>query len=94
MAKMTKSEVEEAKRYFKEQLHEPPSGMGHKFWYDNLTEEDKKYFDKTFIANEQLLWEEGTQTEEDYKNFIKATVDYFNHVDNTPYFGDNPYSNS
>ena len=60
-------------------------------WYDNLTEEDKEYYDRIFIANEKLLWKENTQTEEDYWNYINTTVDYFNLVKNSSYLDDNSF---
>ena len=87
MMKITREEINKAIKYFKEELHEPDGGIQHKLWYDNLSEENKKYFDKIFAANEQLIWEEGKMSEEEYKKFLEEVVKFFNKTENIPYLG-------
>ena len=87
MAEMTREEVNDAIKYFKEELHEPAGGIQHKLWYDNLSEENKKYFDKAFAASEHLVWEEDAMSEEEYKKFLDGMIKIFNEVDDIPYLG-------
>ena len=81
MAKMTREEVDAACNYFAEELNEPKAGYEHKLWYDNLSREDRDYYNKAFAANEALLVEESMMSEKDYYAFLDKMIDFLQETD-------------